>query len=246
MRLTILGSSSSGNSYILHNDKEALIIECGIRFSEVKQTLNFDITKVVGCLITHEHGDHSKYVNDVLNCRIMVFASSGTIKGMKLKTSIQPIAVESEKQFGIGNFKILPFRTKHDCNEPLGFLISHQEIGTMLFATDTYYLPFTFSGLTNILLECNYSDEILNENIQKGIVHPALRDRTMLSHMSLKTCIKTLQANNLSKVNNIILIHLSSRNSDEIYFQKIVSEKTGKNVIIAKKGLEIEFNKHPF
>lgn len=37
MELRVLGSSSSGNCYILDNGNEALIIEAGIRFIDVKR-----------------------------------------------------------------------------------------------------------------------------------------------------------------------------------------------------------------
>ena len=39
MELRVLGSSSSGNCYILDNGNEALIIEAGIRFIDVKKAL---------------------------------------------------------------------------------------------------------------------------------------------------------------------------------------------------------------
>ena len=65
MELKILGSSSSGNCYILENEKEALIIEAGIRFIEVKKALNFNMRKVVGCLISHQHNDHAKYAKNI-------------------------------------------------------------------------------------------------------------------------------------------------------------------------------------
>ena len=45
MELKVLGSSSSGNCYILDNGSEALIIEAGIRFMEVKKALDFNISK---------------------------------------------------------------------------------------------------------------------------------------------------------------------------------------------------------
>jgi len=55
-----------------------------------------------------------------------------------------------------------------------------------------------------------------------------------------------LSANDLSQVNNIVLIHLSDSNSDEIQFQNEVSELTGKNVTVASNGMTINFNKTPF
>lgn len=39
MRLKVLGSGSSGNCYILENENEALIIEAGLPFMEVKKAV---------------------------------------------------------------------------------------------------------------------------------------------------------------------------------------------------------------
>ena len=43
MELKILGSSSSGNGYILEGETSALIIEAGVPLDKAKKALNFDI-----------------------------------------------------------------------------------------------------------------------------------------------------------------------------------------------------------
>lgn len=248
MELTVIGSGSRGNCYLLSNEKEALVIECGMPFMEVKMALDFNISKIVGVLLTHEHGDHAKCVNDYLNNRINVWMSEGTDKALKgkIKSNYLPLLLTAGCKTKIGNFTILPFDVKHDAAEPLGFLISHDEIGVMLFATDTYYLPYTFANLTNILIECNYRDDILQANIEKGHLPVQLRNRTLESHMSFKTCREALLANDLSKVNNIVLIHLSDGNSNAKEFKRDIHSATGKTVHIAEKGLKININTHPF
>ena len=246
MELKCLGSSSKGNCYILENQKEALILECGIPFLEVKKALNFNISKVVGALVTHEHGDHSQYVNQFLASRIPVYVSYGTGNAMKWNGLFLPFLLKAEYKTKIGNFTILPFNVKHDAAEPLGFLIHHPETGNILFATDTYYIPYTFEGLNQILIECNYRQDILEANIESGRIPKALRDRTLESHMSFHTCLEALQANDLRLVNNIVLIHLSDGNSNEIEFKRDIHAETGKNVHIAQKGLTISFNRQPF
>ena len=64
--------------------------------------------------------------------------------------------------------------------------------------------------------------------------------------MSYTNCINTLEANDITRVNNIVLIHLSEGNSNAEEFQLGVKAATGKNVHIAEPGLVINFNKHPF
>jgi hypothetical protein len=52
-RLTVLGSSSEGNCYILESSNEKLIIELGISWIEVVKGLNYKIDDVAGCLVSH-------------------------------------------------------------------------------------------------------------------------------------------------------------------------------------------------
>ena len=250
MVLRVLGSSSSGNAYILENVGEALLIEAGVNFKKVVAALEGNISKVVGCLITHEHGDHAGRINEVLNAVIPVYATQGTIDNAKVKSEWKPRTLEREgngyKVQQIGGFKVIPFATKHDCAEPVGFYIWHPETGGILFATDTYYLPNTFKGLNNVLIECNYDPEILDRNVEEGRLIPTLRERVRESHLSIDTCIDTLKANDLKAVNNIVLIHLSAGNGDPVAFKDRVYRATGKRVHIAAPGLSINFNKTPF
>lgn len=247
MKLKILGSSSKGNCYILETESEALVLECGIPFLEVKKALDFNISKVEGVLVSHEHGDHAAYINVLMKSCINVYASNGTFRktGFSVKSRFQNELISGEKK-QIGNFTVLPFDIKHDAAEPLGFLIYHPECGLTLFATDTYFLPYTFSGLNNILIECNYRLDLLENNIQAGRIPKALRDRTLESHMSFDTCKEVLLANDLTAVNNIVLIHLSDGNSNAEAFKNDIHKATGKIVWVADKGMTIKFDKTPF
>lgn len=243
MKLKILNSCSAGNCYVFDNGREALVVECGMPLSDVKKAVDFDITRISGCIITHEHGDHSKYVRQFIDARIEVGMSKGTSDSLGLKDN----KIFQEMQiYTFGNFKIMPFETQHDCAEPFGYLINHPEMGTVLFATDTYYLKHKFSNLNNILIECNYRSDILEQNIANGRIPNVLRERTLQSHMSYQTCLETLLANDLRAVNNIVLIHLSDGNSNAEQFKQGIHEATGKTVHVAEKGLTINFNKTPF
>ena len=91
------------------------------------------------------------------------------------------------------------------------------------------------------MLECNYEQHILDDNVAKLVIVPSVRSRVMRSHMSLKTCISTLKANDLSNVKGIILLHTSSNNGDKNLFRQEVEKATGKYVAVAEKHLEMEF-----
>lgn len=246
MKLMILGSSSKGNCYLLIGKEETLIIEAGINIKEVKKALEFDLKSVVGCLITHEHGDHSKYIKEYIDAGIDIYASKGTFDALKIESHHRLKTVISENKYNIKGFTIMPFDTKHDCIEPLGYLIRHNEIGTILFATDTYYLEYKFSGLNHVLIECNYSLDILNKNVEKGYIHPIQKKRVMRSHFGLENVKEFLRVNDLSHVYNIILLHLSDSNSNAKKFKKQIYKLTNRKVFIANRGLEVILDKYPF
>jgi phosphoribosyl 1,2-cyclic phosphodiesterase len=245
MKLKVLGSNSHGNCYILENDSEALILEAGVKFAEVQRALNFNISTIVGCLITHEHKDHAGHILTFPRF-VDVFCSKGTADSADIGEKSKIHVILANKQFTAGTFKIIPFAAKHDAAEPLGFFINHAETGNVLFATDTFYLPCTFAGLNNVLIECNYRLDLLESNIEAGLIPVAMRNRILQSHFSYEHCLQALQANDLRAVNNIVLIHLSNDNSHENDFCTGIQKATGKTTLAAKPGMIIEFNRTPF
>jgi phosphoribosyl 1,2-cyclic phosphodiesterase len=246
MILKVLNSRSEGNCYILESESQALIIEAGVPFKKVKQALDFDISKIVGCIISHEHQDHSKYINEYLMAGIEIRLSAGTNHNIKYTSYKLALLTEHKNTFKMGDFKVMAFNVIHDAEEPLGFLINHPETGNILFLTDTGYSPWKFPDLSHIMVECNFSQEILDENIISGRLNPLMRDRLMSSHMSLETCKELLNSNDISKVRNIVLLHLSDGNSNAKQFKEEIQGLTGKQTFIAEKGLEINMNINTF
>ena len=240
MKLTVLGSSSAGNCYILQSETEGLILEAGVSLTKVKQALGFNTSKVAGLLISHSHGDHSKYSKEA-EMTFPMYANKSVIeaKGLKRTTEIQ-----AEKGFKVGNFKVLPFHAAHDV-PTVGFLINHSDFGNMMFLTDSFLCDYTFDNLNHILIECNYSDECLEKSMKNGL-HWKVKERVMTSHMELSTTKKVLLNQDLSNVHNIVLIHLSGQNSDTKHFFEVIAKATGKPIVIANEGVEIELIKNPY
>lgn len=232
INIKTLASGSKGNAYLIDDGVSQLLIECGINYKDIQIALNFDTKRVVGCLLSHEHKDHSKGLKDVLRAGIDVFMSKGTAGAEGIKHHRINI-VENKKQFKVGTFTILPFDVEHDVNEPFGFLIANEQGDKLLFATDTYYIKYKFTGLTHLMIECNYSQTILDDNINIGVVPQVMKRRLMQSHFSLENVIEFLKANDLSKVDEIHLLHLSDTNSNELEFKNKIQEVTGKRVVIA-------------
>lgn len=237
--LKVLSTGSHGNCYILEADGEQLLLECGVTYKRILEGLEYDLSKVKGCLVTHEHKDHCKAIKDILKNGIDVYSSTGTLEALDVEHH-RAHRITIEKQFKLGGFTILPFHTQHDVREPIGFLISHKALGKVLFATDTYYIQYKFKALNHIIIECNYSEKILESNVESGKVHKWLKYRVEKSHFSVENLKDFFKANDLSKVKNIVLIHLSKDNGNPEYFQEEIEKVTGLPVVVAYDGLEIK------
>lgn len=245
MKLTVIESSSKGNGYILHNGREALIIEAGVKIGLVKIVLNFEMNLVVGCIVSHEHGDHAGHAHEYQDQGIKVYTSAGTRDKIHKPGAAYKLMQEGEV-YTIGRFHVLPFRTYHDAAEPFGFLISHPDMGTLAFLADTASLPYDLDA-DHYLIEANYSERILDRLIETGKINYKQATRVRHSHLSIEACAAFLARQKREIIKNIVLIHLSDGNSDAARFAEIVRDETGiANVFIADKKFEIPINKNPF
>lgn len=231
MEIKALATGSKGNCYHITDGSTPLLLEAGIQFKEIQRKLNFQTSNIAGCLITHEHQDHCKGVKTVLDRGLNVYMSKGTKEALNIQHH-RIKTVESKKQFQLGTWTILPFDVQHDVSEPYGYLLQSKHGYKVLFATDTYYIKYRFKGLTHIMIECNWDEQTLNKNVEKGYLHAALKKRVKRSHMGLETLLDFFKANDLSKVQEIWLLHLSDGNANEERIRNEVAKATGKMIFI--------------
>lgn len=239
MRLEVLASGSSGNCYLLHTSCGIIILEAGVPWKTVIKALNFDITNVICCCVTHEHMDHAKYVKEYIENGVPnVLMTDGTKEALMLKNS----NVFSSGSFqSTGHIHITMFETQHDAKEPCGFHIEDfQTKEILLFATDTYYVKYHFSNVNYILVECNYAEDILQENIEKGYVSESRVKRLRESHFELSNVKEFVKANDNVNLSNVVLLHLSKQNSDPVRFKDEIGRITLAQVDVAQKGLKLD------
>lgn len=235
MKLIVIGSSSSGNSYALQAESgEILLLEAGIPLKEVKKAIGYQTSKVVGCVISHVHTDHCKYAKEYLKAGIDAHSNGDVAKKvLGVNQMLENVT------YHFGDFDVTPFEVQHDVTN-FGFLIHHPECGSVFFATDCYNLKFALRGCKTYLAECNYSDELLDKAIREGKTPRKQGDRVMLSHMSLEHCISWLHNCEAEEsARQIILIHGSSRHLDPMEAVTKVQQEFGVPSYYANKGLTL-------
>ena len=237
LEITAIASGSTGNAYLLDDGAgHKLLLECGIPFQKLLEALKFNLIKLSGCLLTHEHKDHSKAVKDLLKHSVMVYTSKGTAKALEIDDHWNCRAAPELMEQRIDSaWTFVPLRAEHDAKEPFMYLIKSRFADAhILFATDTYYIKYKMpEDLTHVMLEVNYSMEHLNENIEDGVVDAGRKKRILHSHMNLQTAKEFFQANKFPDLEMIYLIHLSEDNSEEARFIKEIEEMTGVPVVTA-------------
>ncbi len=231
--IQVLASGSAGNCYRVTDGSTPLLIECGVRFRDIQQWLEFRVCDLGGCLVSHEHQDHARAASEMMRAGVDCYMSRGTQEARGVHGHHLRI-IRAREEFTVGTWRVLPFETQHDAAEPLGFLLANRNGEKLLYATDTYYVRYRFRGLTHIMVECNYALDILRANVESDVVPGVLKNRVLRSHMSLEHLKDFLRANDLSRVQEIWLLHLSDDNSDAARFKREVEELTGRIVRIAQ------------
>jgi len=234
VEIRVLASSSAGNAYVVSDGRTPLLIECGLPLRQLRERLGYSVTSLAGCLLSHEHADHARAARDILRAGVDVYATQGTIDALEL-TGHRLRPIRAHQQVRIGTWTVLPFDTVHDAAEPVGFLLASQTGAKVLYLTDSAYCRYRFRGLTHLLVEANWSRDILQRNVESGVLDPALARRIMRNHMSMDRLLEMLKANDLSQVREIHLLHLSDGNSDADLFRRRVMEATGKPVYVANR-----------
>ena len=236
MKIDVLGSSSSGNCYIIEDQGQKLILEAGVHIMEIKKALNFDIHDVAGCLVSHIHMDHSKSMVELMNLGINVGSGIETMQNIDHH---RKNVLEPQKLHRIGNFTVMPFEIDHDVKN-FGYVIKCPSGKKILFATDTQFLMHRFEGINIYMLECNFDMDSMRKAVKCGKLDPMILIRVANTHMSLETLLSYLQNVDLSTTEKIMLIHLSERNSNEEKYIKAVQEQTGIETIAADTGVVVE------
>jgi phosphoribosyl 1,2-cyclic phosphodiesterase len=225
MKLKCIATGSAGNCYLLTSDSgETLILDCGIPIKEIKKGLDWNIKDVVGVLCTHKHLDHSKSVEDFEAMGIPILA---------------PYLGDSRKSMNMGEFTVKPFdlttidgswtHTNADGTPcPIfGFLITHKEMGRMLYITDCEVAKWRFKSINHILLGVNYDKDLIDRDTGKT-------NHVFRGHLSINTACDFVKANYSGSLQNVIMCHLSSENADrDSFIEKMKKVAYGANVDVA-------------
>ena len=229
MKLKCIATGSTGNCYTLTSDSgETLILDCGIPIKKIKKGLNWNIKDVVGVLCTHKHLDHSKSAKDFRDMGIPICKPYEALLMNQLLTN----SYFTVRAFDLTTVDGRWTHTNADGSECpcYGFLITHPEMGRMLYITDTELIKWRFKDINHILLGVNYDKDLVDTDNPKA-------NHVFRGHLSINTACDFVKANDSDSLQNVIMCHLSSENADkESFIAKMKNAVNGANVDVAEQG----------
>ncbi len=222
MKIAYTQTSSKGNCSVIQSESgELLVIDAGIKFAKINKEVGYQLHKAEVCLITHAHADHTAYMGDFTNAGIIIYLLPETrsqVPKCGSERYLRDIALGGQYQTNSFVFKPVPMvHTNNDGSDCpcVGYLIQDKVTKEkMLWATDTQYIHNRFNALEYYCIEANYFE--INDYAESlPYIKKAVEQRRLQSHMSVETCIKFLQAQDLSKCKAIYLLHMSNSLSDK-------------------------------
>ena len=236
--------SQNGNCYILENNTEALILDAGVRYKDVLKALDYNISKVTGLLLTHEHGDHTKAFKDFIRSGIPVYGCDELQDALEVINGEKITGWIEKRPHRAGSFWITPFYLPHDGTPNFGYLIDlPEDSGRLLYATDFEYIPYSFKSIrvNYFLLESNHISELVDRTEAKYA-------HSLRGHSELETVKEIIKVNKTPDMRNVILCHLSEDWSDPDRMKSEIQQVAGKwvRVEVAEKNSVVSLSKYPF
>lgn len=244
MKLSVLGSGSTGNAVLIVAGETRVLVDAGLSAKEIARRLALvgeDVQRLDGVLVTHEHGDHAGGLRVLLrsvDCPVYISAQTCEAyiserenvtneeprkRAAALSDRVEPI--ESSKDFRIGEIDFHPFTIPHDAVDNFGFTATHQgvKIATLMdFGHITTLITEQLRGCAAILIESNHSRDMLKACDS----YPwELKQRILsrLGHLSNEDVADWLRDGFDGVADYIVLTHLSQR-ANNPYLAKISAE----------------------
>lgn len=237
MRFTVLGSGSTGNAVLISSERTNVLVDAGMSAREILRRLaavGVDPDELDGVLITHEHSDHAgglRVLLAAIKCPVFISGETedafySTRKGVqngesesaKRKTALsgRSIAIESSREFRIGDIDFEPYSVPHDAVDNFGFVARRDgvRVATLMdFGHITPLIKEKLNGCDAIVIESNHSRDMLRAcSVYSWDLKQRIFSNT--GHLSNEDLADWITNDFDGSARHIVLAHLSQRAND--------------------------------
>lgn len=245
LRFISFGSGSSGNCAYLGTSAGGILIDAGIDAGKVFEVLALNgVTPdmVKGICLTHDHGDHVRYVYQIVRRyrHIHIYCTPRTLNGILRRHSISRRikdyheAIFKEIPFTLAGMTLTAFEVSHDGTDNSGYMIEYSG-SRFVVATDmgciTDRADFYMKQANFLMIESNYDDVMLTNGPYKEYLKARIRD--VKGHLDNKVAAGFVAGNCTEGLKYVFLCHLShDNNTPEIAVKEMRNalEASGKSV----------------
>ncbi|HMP84808.1 MAG TPA: MBL fold metallo-hydrolase [Verrucomicrobiota bacterium] len=176
VKLTILGSGSSGNCAYLETEDARILVDAGFSPRQIRQRLasiGRAPENLTAILVTHEHSDHIQGLAGIAGkLNIPIYCNRATrdeiVRILNMTFDFRLFTTGSS--FDVGDVAVETFAIPHDAQDPVGFLIRTPS-GNIGFATDLGHVTKLVTERTRaanaLVLEANHDVKMLQECVRR-------------------------------------------------------------------------------
>ena len=234
MQFASLGSGSSGNSFVVKQNKSLLMVDCGFAIQDIVsrlERLNETPDSFSGILLTHEHEDHVKGAFKFANkFKIPIWLSYGTFKMCEkhiIKSyEIDLNMIDSHNTFEIKDFLVEPFPVPHDAREPTQFTLSNgnHKLGILTdTGSSTPHIEKVLQNLDALIIEFNHDLNLLESSEYAYSLKKRISGK--LGHLDNQTAADILGKIQYKKLKYLVAAHLSEKNNTEDLVKEDIVKK---------------------
>lgn len=219
----VLGSGSSGNSYLFYDGTSGILIDQGYSVAELKRRLSrfsTTIDHIEAVFVTHLHPDHAKGVGTLARMHTVpvwvhakaVDAQPRAVADLHIPAGLLHTA-QAFEVIEVGPFSVFCFRTSHDCEGSVGWVVTYEGRQYMVL-TDTGVTDEVQRSLAReaevLFLEANYDREMLKSGPYPPYLKARIASRT--GHLSNDDALAFLTQSGFCG-SHVYFIHISDTNN---------------------------------
>lgn len=230
VNFNMISSGSRGNSTLVWDDENLLIIDFGITLKRLRERMAMHRIQPMdtSVFISHEHSDHSKGVKMLArNMPISVYTRELTASrlGIRDAYALRSTAV-------LGNFEVTAFSVSHDAVDPVAYTVRSGKRKISVISDLGHMTEDVAQHIRNsdvLAIEANHDENML----RTGSYPDVLKRRILSSHGHLSNRQTAEHIASLVKSDTrIILTHLSQENNTpELAYNEIYTA-------LSKAGVE--------
>ena len=219
MKVAVLGSGSRGNAVALQTESGTLLIDAGFGIKSLRRrakAVGIQLDSVVGILVTHEHGDHSRGAAALAReLRCSIFGSQGTVTALTRRYDIlDAVALPVEEPTAVSEFEVTTCHTDHDALEPIALAVQHRTTRLKLgLACDvgrpTRRLKELLQDCHCLMVEANHDEDMLHRGPYPA--HVRRRIAGSGGHLSNRAAASLVRGLIHPELYVVVLLHLSDR-----------------------------------